>query len=293
MKAIVFGGSGFIGSHIADLLSAEGHEVVIFDVVPSQYLREGQRMIVGDILDQAAVIDAMESCDVVYHFAGLADLDEAASRPRDTVMLNVLGTIHVLEGAVKHKIRRLVYASSLYVYSEKGGFYRCSKQAAEGYVEEYQRQFGVEYTILRFGTLYGPRADSRNSVYRYIRDALTRDQVVIGSTGEERREYIYVKDAARLSLDVLTPEYVNMRVTLTGHQSILFRELMYTITEMLNRDVEVVFAGRTDDSHYAYTPYSYVPKSGLKLTLNPFTDLGQGLLESIEDIANNLEQETK
>ena len=67
---------------------------------------------------------------------------------------------------------RYIYASTVYVYSRDGGFYRCSKQAAEHYVEEYQRSYGLDYTILRYGSLYGPRSDHRNGLYRIVKNAL-------------------------------------------------------------------------------------------------------------------------
>lgn len=288
MKAIVFGGSGFVGSHVADSLFMQGDDVVIFDNSPSEFLQDGQIMVVGDILDREAVDKAVAGCDVVFHFAGLADLDDARTKPLDTVRLNILGSINILESCVRHEIKRFVYASSLYVYSDKGGFYRCSKQAVETYIEEFKRQYGLEYTILRYGTLYGPRSDDRNAVYRYIHDVLTKKKLVLDSSGDERREYIYVKDAASLTLDILVQEYANTSVTLTGHQSILFKELIFMITEMLESDLEVEFAGRKGTAHYAYTPYSYTPKAGLKLTLNPFTDLGQGLLECMEEVDNKI-----
>ncbi len=85
MKVVVFGGSGFIGSHVSDDLTARGYEVRIFDIKKSGDLKEGQEMIIGDILDEVAVEGAVDGCDVVYHFAGLADLDSASKRPKDTI----------------------------------------------------------------------------------------------------------------------------------------------------------------------------------------------------------------
>ena len=74
MKAVVFGGSGFIGSHVADELSARGHKVRIFDIRRSPYLQKGQEMVVGDILNEADVAKAVDGCDLVYNFAGFAHL---------------------------------------------------------------------------------------------------------------------------------------------------------------------------------------------------------------------------
>jgi UDP-glucose 4-epimerase len=155
MKALVVGGSGFIGSHVADALSDAGHEVTIFDIKPSPYLRENQQMVVGDILKPDQVLEAVNGQSVVYNFAGVAHLDVGLTHPIETVEQNVLGTVITLEASRQGGVRRYVYASSIHVYSRGGSFYRCSKQAAELYVEEYHRLHGLDYTILRYGTVYG------------------------------------------------------------------------------------------------------------------------------------------
>lgn len=285
MDILVFGGSGFLGSHACDSLSEAGHNVRIFDLVPSPYLRADQEMIIGNILDQDAVSTAIAGADAVYNFAGIADLDDAATKPMDTVQLNILGNLHIMEGCVEHKVARYVYASSIYVFSEKGGFYRCSKQAAELYIAEYQRRYDMEFTILRFGTLFGPRANHRNSVYRYLNMALKNRAITTEGNPEARREYIYVKDAAQLTLEALDKQYANQRIVLTGHQSIYFKDLLYMIQEIIGEDVTVeILENHAHPAHYSMTPYSYSPKAGKKLTLNPYTDMGQGLIECLGEM---------
>lgn len=293
MKAIVFGGSGFLGSHVADALTNADYETVIFDVKKSSYLQQGQEMIVGDISDRKAVEKAVVGCEVVYNFAGIADIEEAYKKPIETVGNNVLGTTIILEACRLNQVKRFVFASSIYVYSELGGFYRCSKQAAELYIEEYQRRYGVDFTILRYGTLYGPRADERNSIYRYLKEALTKGKIVGEGTGDELREYIHVRDAAKLSVDILSEEYKNKHIILTGHYPMKFGDLLHVIQEILNNKVEIVLREPTNSSrlaHYSIAPYSFTPKVGQKLVTTCFTDLGQGLLECLQEIQSRLEK---
>jgi UDP-glucose 4-epimerase len=284
MKAIVFGGSGFIGSHVADCLTETGYEVTIFDLRPSPYLLPGQGMIIGDILDGNAVSEAVRGCDYVYNFAGIADLDDATTKPLDTVGQNIMGTTILLDAAQKHRVKRFIYASTIYVYSDKGGFYRCSKQAAELYIEEYARKFGLDYTILRYGTVYGPRADNRNSIYRYLKQAIEEGKIICGGTGDEIREYIHVKDLARLSVSIIGEEYRNQHIIITGHHSMRFRDMLYMIREILGNKVEVEFTEAKGEDHYGITPYSFVPKIGQKLVSHYYMDMGQGLLECINEI---------
>jgi UDP-glucose 4-epimerase len=284
MKVIVFGGSGFVGSHVADELTERGHKVKIYDLRSSPYLREGQEMIVGDILDKDKVFGAMEGCDAVYTFAGIADLDTATTQPIDTINQNILGNALILDASVKVGVKRFVYASTIYVYSSLGGFYRCSKQAAELYIEEYKERYGLDFTILRYGTLYGPRADERNSMYRYLKGALVNGKITCRGTGEEVREYIHVRDAAKLSVDILSDEFKNKYVIISGHHPIKFREMLNTMKEMLGSKVEIDLRPLEGKAHYSITPYSFTPKIGQKLVSNYYTDLGQGLLECLHEI---------
>ena len=125
-KAIVFGGSGFIGSHVADILTDQGYVVTVFDIKESPYLTSGQIFIKGDILDKKRVEEAAEGNEVVFNFAGEADIDIAKTEPLKTITSNVVGNTNILEACRKHKVKRFVYASTIYVYSDAGSFYRSS-----------------------------------------------------------------------------------------------------------------------------------------------------------------------
>src|SRR5579859_1470771 len=172
-KVTVFGGAGFLGSHVADALSEAGYTVTVFDLKPATNLTKGQKMIVGDITDPLDVEKAVRGADAVYNFAGIADLSEAHSKPVETVSVNILGNVVILEACVKAKVKRYVFASTIYVYSQAGSFYSASKQACEAYIENYRRYRGLDYTILRYGSLYGSRSNEQNIVYRMLKDALT------------------------------------------------------------------------------------------------------------------------
>jgi UDP-glucose 4-epimerase len=284
MKVIVFGGSGFLGSHVADELSNRGYDVTIFDRNQSAYLGHDQKMIIGDILNLQSVSDVVDGCDVVYNFAGIADLDDSTTKPLETVRFNIEGNVNVLDASVKAGVKRFVFASSVYVYSNRGGFYRCSKQAAEIYVEEFNNKYGLEFNILRYGTLYGPRATARNSINRYLSQALKEGRIVVTGDGEEMREYIHVRDAAKLSVDILSETYKNQHIIITGHQAVKFKYLLTMIKEILHNSVDICFEPGSNLSHYYITPYNYMPKIGRKLTTNCYTDMGQGLLECLSEI---------
>lgn len=283
-KIIVFGGSGFLGSHVADKLTDYGHDVTIFDLVPSPFLRSNQKMILGNILDEDIVKDAISGNEIVYNFAGYADLDTAGNNPKKTAELNILGNINVIESCLKKKVEQYIYASTMYVYSEAGGFYRCSKQASEVFIEEYNRRFGVNFTILRYGTLYGPRADERNSIYKYLISAMNYSEIKVKGTGDEVREYIHVRDAAKVSAKIISKEYYNKRFVITGHQAIPLRQMLEMIGEILHKPINIIFESKSSYDHYKITPYSFVPKIGEKFSPDIYTDMGQGLIECLADM---------
>ena len=283
-KVIVFGGSGFLGSHVADALSDAGYRVRIFDRAPSPYLRSDQEMLVGDIMNLDEVVQATRDCRFVYNFAGIADINEAKNRPVDTSAINVLGNVHVLEGARINQAERFVFASSLYVYSESGSFYRASKQAAERFVESYHERYTLPYTILRYGSLYGRRADGRNGIYRLLRQALENKSITYAGSRAAMREYIHVIDAARLSVQILGDEYANRHFVLSGQERMSVENFMKMIGEMIPGGVELNFEGKVDDGHYVMTPYAFHPKVGHKLVTNDYVDLGQGLLDCMAEI---------
>ena len=240
-QALVTGGSGFLGSHIADTLTARGCDVTVLDRRHSPYLRPGQTMVVGDILDERALAAAASGCETVFHLAGFADLNEARTRPVDTATANLVGTLNVLEAARKAGAKRFVFASTVYVYSRAGGFYRCSKQACEEYIDEYRRPFGLDYTILRYGSLYGPRAGESNGVYRLLRHAVRGQRISHLGTPGDTREYIHVEDAARLSVDALAAEFANQHLIITGHHPMTLGDLFTMFSEILGRALDIEF----------------------------------------------------
>lgn len=291
MNIVVFGGSGFIGSHVAEALAEAGHRVTLFDrKEPPPELR-GFPFLQGSSLDRELVARAVAGQDAVYNFAGIAHLDIGLSHPIETVEQNILATVIGLEAARLAGVQRYVFASSIYVYSQSGSFYRCSKQAAELYIEEYQRLHGLAYTILRYGTVYGPRADDHNSLKRVLSQALFQRRIEVTGTGEEMREYVHVKDAARSSVRILEDEFKNEMVALTGHHPMRYRDMLQMVQEIVGSDVEIrmtppdpedVRHGRS--GHYKITPYHFAPKLGKKLVNNPYLDLGQGMLECLREL---------
>lgn len=285
---IVFGGSGFIGSHVSDKLSDAGHNVTIFDNRPSSWLRSDQKIIIGDITDIDKVQDAIKNNEVVYNYAALSDINEAINDPVKTVDINIKGNLNILEACRVNDINHYIYASSVYVHSREGSFYRCSKQAAESYIEEYQKIYGIKYSILRFGSLYGPRSDESNAIYNIITNAIKTGKIEYVGSEDSLREYIHVEDAAAASVKALEEEFINSSVILTGQEPMRVLDLLKMIAEILGyEEKSVSLINKKQPGHYIRTPYAVSSKLGKKYIPSMHVDLGQGLMQMINQIKDS------
>ncbi len=179
--------------------------------------------------------------------------------------------------------------SSLYVYSRSGSFYRASKHACEMIIESYAETFGLSYTILRYGSLYGPRADEKNGIRAFITQALKEGKITRPGDGSELREYVHVCDAAKGSVTILAKEFECQSVILTGHQQMHVADLLQMIREMLGGKVAIEYIPAVNNYHYQITPYTFAPKIAKRLISSTYLDLGQGILDSIYQLARELD----
>jgi len=289
MQATVFGGSGFLGSHVCDSLTLKGFKVIIFDKKKSPWIKKNQKMIIGDINDNQKLVKSIKGSSIVYNFAGLADIDESKDNPIETVKQNILGNSRIIEESINQKVKRFVLASSMYVYSKEGSFYRCSKKSCEMYLEEYAKLYGLKYTILRYGSLYGPRSNIKNGLYSFIFNSMKKNKLFYEGNLNAIREYIHVLDAANLSVSILDKKYENKKIILTGNQNIKMNDLMKMIGEILGLKNKKIYTNQNKKvTHYDITPYSFDEDLCFKLNSKMNIDLGQGILKLIKEIKENV-----
>jgi len=268
-KVLITGGSGFVGSHIADQLLNKGFQPIIFDKVRSKYLKKNQIFLKGDILNFGLLEKAIKGCDYVYHFAGLSDLNDAVKKPLKSVKLNILATVKLLDLCLKYKIKRFVYASSIYVNSKEGGFYRSSKKAAEEYIEEYKNIFDLRFTVLRFGSLYGSRSQKNNGLNKILDKAFRHKKIQYQGTIKSVREYINAEDAARASVKILKKKYENKYIIVTGNKKVKLVELLKYLKDILKIKTKIKFSNIHTSylGHYVANPFTYKPYVGKKLKI--------------------------
>ena len=216
MKVLVTGGAGFIGSHVVEALLEAGARVVVLDDLSAgrrENLGPGVNFHPLDVCrPEVAVVVEQERPDVVVHLAAQVSLPRSLEDPLEDARVNVLGTVNVLEACRRHGVRRVVYASSAAVYGEPVHLpvteehpvaplagYGVSKYAGECYVRAYHHLYGLEYCILRYANVYGPRQGltGEGGVVGVFAAALAAGRPLeIHGDGRQSRDFVYVKDAA-------------------------------------------------------------------------------------------------
>jgi UDP-glucose 4-epimerase len=254
MRVLVTGGSGFIGSHVVDKLRARGYEPVIYDLRPSPWHPPGSvDTVLGSITDREALERALHSCDAVAHLAAVADVNDVHAEPEDAERVNARGTVTVLEAARRAEVKRIVYASTIWVYSDCEGesvdedtllpapshLYTSTKLAGELYCKAYQELYGIDYTILRFGIPYGPRAREAAVIPAFVNKAFKGEPLTLAGDGSQSRRFVYVEDLADGVALGLNEVASNRVYNLASEENVTIKQIAETVQELIG-NVEIV-----------------------------------------------------
>ncbi|MCW2968108.1 MAG: NAD-dependent epimerase/dehydratase [Solirubrobacteraceae bacterium] len=294
-RVLVTGGAGFIGSHVVDRLKAAGHEPVIYDVRPSPFHVNGNTpdTIIGSILDIDALTRAMRRCDAVMHLAAAADVGEVEKAPVESEELNSRGTVSVLQAARNAGVKRVVYASTIWVYSDVDAehvdedtalappahLYTATKLAGELYCKSYSELYDLEYTILRFGIPYGPRARPAAVIPAFVNKALAGDPLTIAGTGEQTRRFVYVEDLAEGCVRGLAPGAARRIYNLVGDEDVSIREIADTVKGIFEGTEIVHTEGRAGDFKGAEVSGK---RAAAELGWTPQTSFAEGVRRYVE-----------
>jgi|SRR5579859_2018397 len=221
MKILVTGGAGFIGSHVVDAMLAAGHDVAIVDDLSTgrrQNLNPKARFYQVDIRSpQLADVFEQERPEVVDHHAAQMDVRRSVADPLFDADLNILGTLNLLEIARTHGTRKVIYISTGgAVYGEPRYLpcdedhpidpicqYGVSKHIVEHYLHVYRHLYGLDYTVLRYPNVYGPRQNPHGEagvVAIFTGRMLAGQPITINGTGQQERDFVYVTDCARANV---------------------------------------------------------------------------------------------
>ena len=281
MLAMVTGGSGFIGSHVVDKLRDRGIDVRIFDMVFPRF-RKDIEYYQGSLLDIESLRMGMNSVDVVYHLAAIADVKDVYEEPHYSEAINTRGAINVLEAARRvGSVKRVILASTVWVYSDTEGnvvdestplsapshLYTATKMAAEYYCQCYSKLYGLDATILRYGIPYGPRARPGAVIPIFVEKALNGEPLTIAGDGLQYRNFLYVEDLAEGNVLALKEVAKNKIYNLPGKEKITIKQVAETVQKILgNVEIKYVegrkgdFSGKEISGELAKKELGWAPK---------------------------------
>lgn len=266
-RALVTGGAGFIGSHIVDLLAREGcTEVVAIDNM-ERGRRENLaavidnpriRLVEGDIRDTGLLEELVRNSDIVFHMAALR-ITQCAQDPRLAIQVMVDATYDLLELCVKHKIQKVIAASSASIYGMAERFpcdeshhpynnrtlYGAAKSFNEGLLRSFHQMYGLDYVALRFFNVYGPRMDV-HGVYtevmiRWMERIAAGEPPLIFGNGDQTMDFVYVDDVARANILAATASVTDEVLNIASGQETSLRQLADTLSRVMGATVHPEF----------------------------------------------------
>lgn len=303
-KFCVTGGAGLVGSHIVDALIARGDEVVVFDNLirgKRENVNPEAEFIEGDITDFWDITSAMRGCDGVFHQAALClvDCEKDAERAID---INIYGTLNVLEGCVRNKVKKIVAASSSSVYGEgylptdelhpfnNYLFYGMTKIADEQLLRAFYKKHKLDYVAFRYLNVYGPRMDSKGAYMSVIMNFINKlkkgESPVINGDGTATMDMVYVKDVARANLMAMDSKITNEVFNVASGVETTLNELLFTLEKLMGVEIQPTYQAR--DKRLVTHRLGCPVKAKKLLNFECQTTLQEGL----EDIIDSLNKST-
>ena len=312
-SALVTGGAGFIGGHLAERLLAEGWSVRVLDDFSSG--REsnlagcGGRvdLVRGDVRDPDTLARALDGVEVIFHHAAVASVPRSVAEPLRTNSVNIGGTLMVLETARAAGVRRVVYAASSSVYGDDRtqpklesmqaaplSPYALQKFAGEEYCRLYHAFYGLETVCLRYFNVYGPRQDPESEyaavIPRFATAALSGTPAEIYGDGEQTRDFVFVGDAVEANLLAADAKAASGQVmNIASGRRTSLNQLWEEICDLVGVTLEARYAaprpGDVRDS------LASVERAGELLGYEPSVDLREGLRQTIESFRKTREPE--
>jgi nucleoside-diphosphate-sugar epimerase len=307
MEALVTGGGGFIGSHLAARLLEQGHRVRVLDNFAtgrrSNVLALGGEVevIEGDIQSYERANKAVAGCEVVFHQAALPSVPRSVQDPLTSNATNVTGTLNVLLASRDHGVRRVVLASSSSVYGSGAGIaakseeqpttpispYATAKLAGEGYARSFHGVYGLETVALRYFNVFGPRQDPTSQysavIPKFITALATGRPPLIFGDGEQSRDFTYVANVVEANLLAMDAPGVAGKVyNVACGERVSLNRLISELRELMETDVEPVYADpRPGDVKHSLADLS---RARAELGYHPAVQLRAGLLRTIQHL---------
>jgi UDP-glucose 4-epimerase len=298
MKALVTGGSGFIGSNLAKRLFIDGHKVTVLDNLLSGYRSNldpfpGIRFMEGDVRDEHALNEAIDGVDVVFHLAASVGNKRSIDNPITDAEINVIGTLRVLEAARRMGVRKVITSSSAGIFGELKTLpiredhpvepdspYGCTKLCEEKLCLSYSKLYDVEAVCLRYFNVYGPnqRYDAYGNVIPIFAFKMLRGETLtIFGDGEQTRDFINVHDVVQANIKSAEADGISGAYNLGSGGRITINTLVGLLREASGIDPKVVHGPpRPGDVRHSLADITAARKA---IGFEPSVPLEEGLKE--------------
>lgn len=283
-NCIIFGAGGFIGSHVLNSLKKRGFDILATDLKKNEWIDGDVKFIEIDIFDQLKLNKIKKKTDYFLIFSAISDIGQSNNDPRKSINVNIIGLFNILNLAVKLKVKKIIFASTIYVNSNEGGFYKVTKVAGEELIKEFKRQHDLDFTIIRYGSVYGPRSNLNNGIYKILYNALNQKKLKYFGNKDTLREYIHVIDAAESTIDLIDDKYNNQIITLTGKESTKVHDLLLLIRDIMSIKSKIQYINKKIPGHYVRTPYYFEDMISKKYSPSLNIDLAEGLVQTLNYI---------
>ncbi|OCA83350.1 UDP-glucose 4-epimerase [Bacillus sp. FJAT-27225] len=259
MKILLTGGGGFIGSHVVDLLLNEKHQVVVVDDFSSgkvENISKGAACYSINMNDtNLENVFLAENPDIVIHLAEQVSVTKSMDNPLSDCVQTINGTINLLECCIKYKVKKIIYSSSAAVYGKPTyvpidenhvlapkSFYGLSKLTGEAYVQLYSKLYNLNYTILRYANVYGPRQSNIGEagvIRRFLDSFMLNQPLTVYGDGNQRRDFVYVKDVAEATLQAIHHgDYETFNISSNTTKSI--NDLIFLLSLFMDTKPEII-----------------------------------------------------
>jgi len=300
LKILITGGAGFIGSNIADYWAKQNAEVIVLDNLRTGKLENISnskiKFINGSITNRDVISSIMDDVDYIFHLAALVSVPESIINPFECVEINVKGLLNILESAKEKKVKKIVFSSSAAVYGDNPispkttdlvlspkSPYGITKLDGEYYLQTYLENYGLNFVVLRYFNVFGPRQDP-NSQYAaaipiFISKALKNEDIIIYGDGEQTRDFIFIDD-------VVNANFLASRASANGVYNVArgeatsVNDIVNTILKLTNSKSKIIYAEpRPGDIKHSLAS---IEKTKCDLNFYPKISLEEGMKKTIE-----------
>lgn len=236
-KALITGGSGFVGSHIVEELVKKNFKVIVLDIKKPK--TKNVVFVKNKDFNLKSLKKITKKVDYVFHLSGVSDVNKVKNNSIYTIENNILNTTKLLEACKNSNVKRFFFASSIYAYGNTGNLYTTSKISSELIIKNFSLLYNLNYTIFRYSSIFGSRNRGVDVISIFVNRAIKNLDLIINGDGRQTRNFIDVRSVAKFSLLALKEKYKNKTLTIASKKGISMKNLAKKIIKFTRSNSKI------------------------------------------------------